>query len=112
MKPVTVYSNAEGIAMDHLQLLSGSLAGFIFAAGSWNMVVKAWRTKDLRSYSLGQLALNNIGNFFYWLYVVSLPFGPIYFMHAFYTLVSVLMLVWYCLYCRPALVAQSRPAKA
>ena len=90
--------------MEHLQLLSGSVAGFIFAAASWNMVVKAWRTKDLRSYSPGQLVLNNVGNLFYWLYVVSLPLGPIYFMHAFFTLVSLLMLAWYCLY-RPARAA-------
>jgi uncharacterized protein with PQ loop repeat len=97
--------------MDQIQMLAGSLAGLIFSAGSWNMLVKAWRTKDLRSYSPGQLILNNIGNLFYWLYVVSLPFGPIYFMHTFYTLVSVLMLVWYVLYCRPVSTAQSRAAE-
>ena len=98
--------------MDNIQLLSGSLAGLIFAAGSWNMVIKAWRTKDLRSYSLSQLVFNNVGNLFYWLYVASLPVGPIYFMHSFYTLVSILMLVWYLVYCRPIVRAQVRPAGA
>lgn len=84
--------------MEQLQIVAGSAAGLIFAAGSVDMVIKAWRTKDLRSYSLGQMVLNNVGNIFYWLYVVSLPFGPVYFMHGFFTLVSLLMLVWYFVY--------------
>jgi hypothetical protein len=84
--------------MEQVQLLAGSLAGLIFAAGSGSMVIKAWRTRNLASYSAGQLVLNNVGNLFYWLYVVSLPFGPIYFMHGFFTLVSLLMLIWYWLY--------------
>jgi hypothetical protein len=42
--------------------------------------------------------VNNIGNLFYWLYVISLPFGPIYFLHGFFTLVSLLMLIWYLAY--------------
>jgi len=84
--------------MEHIQVIAGSLAGLIFAAGSWNMLVKAWRTKDLRSYSLGQIVLNNIGNLFYWLYVASLPLGPIWFMHTFFTAASLLMLVWYLRY--------------
>jgi hypothetical protein len=84
--------------MEQLQMVAGSIAGLIFAAASWKMLVKAWRTKDLRSYSLGQMVLNNVGNLFYWLYVLSLPFGPIYFMHGFFTLVSLLMLTWYFAY--------------
>ena len=84
--------------MEQVQMIAGSVAGLIFAAASWNMLVKAWRTKDLRSYSLGQIVLNNVGNLFYWLYVVSLPLGPIYFMHGFFTLVSLLMLIWYLVY--------------
>ncbi len=84
--------------MAQVQMIAGSIAGFIFAAASFKMLVKAWRTKDLRSYSLGQIVLNNVGNLFYWLYVISLPPGPIYFMHAFFTLASLLMLVWYFIY--------------
>ncbi len=84
--------------MEQVQIIAGSIAGFIFAAASFNMLVKAWRTKDLSSYSLGQLVLNNVGNLFYWLYVASLPLGPIYFMHGFFTLASLLMLAWYFLY--------------
>ena len=84
--------------MEQVQIIAGSLAGFLFAAASWNMLVKAWQTKDLSSYSLGQIVLNNIGNLFYWLYVISLPIGPIWFMHAFFTLASLLMLIWYFIY--------------
>ena len=84
--------------MEEMQMVSGSVAGVIFAMGSLNMVIKAWQTKDLSSYSLGQMVLNNVGNLFYWLYVISLPIGPIYFMHGFFTIVSLLMLVWYFAY--------------
>ena len=84
--------------MEQVQIFAGSVAGLIFAAASWKMLVKAWRTKDLRSYSLGQIKLNNAGNLFYWVYVASLPFGPIWFMHAFFTLTSLLMLLWYFMY--------------
>jgi hypothetical protein len=84
--------------MQQIQVVAGSVAGFIFSAASWNMLVKAHRTKDLSSYSLGQIVLNNVGNLIYWLYVVSLPFGPIYFMHGFFTLASLLMLIWFYTY--------------
>ena len=84
--------------MQQIQTAAGSIAGLIFALGSVEMLVKAWRTKDLRSYSLRQLILNNIGNLFYWLYVVSLPIGPIYAMHGFFTFASLLILIWYLVY--------------
>ena len=84
--------------MEPAQMIAGSVAGLIFAAASWNMLVKAWRRKDLRSYSLGQIVLNNVGNLFYGFYVAGLPFGPIWLMHAFYTLASLLMLAWYFIY--------------
>jgi uncharacterized protein with PQ loop repeat len=84
--------------MEQMQMVAGSVAGLIFAAASWNMLLKAWRTKDLRSYSPGQIVLNNVGNLFYWLYIISLPFGPIWLMHAFFTVTSLLMLIWYVLY--------------
>lgn len=84
--------------MEQVPMVAGSVAGLIFAAASWNMLVKAWRTKDLRSYSLGQIVLNNVGNLFYWLYIISLPIGPIWFMHAFFTIASLLMLTWYFVY--------------
>lgn len=98
--------------MEQMQMLAGSVAGLIFAAGSVDMLVKAWRTKDLRSYSSGQMVLNNIGNLFYWLYVISLPFGPIYFMHSFSTFVSLLMLIWYFAYQREPEASKQIPEKS
>jgi uncharacterized protein with PQ loop repeat len=92
----------EAVGMMEIQVLAGSIAGMIFASGSMNMLLKAWRTKDIGSYSLGFILFNNIGNLVYWLYVISLPFGPIWLMHSFYTITMLLMLIWYVLYRKPA----------
>jgi hypothetical protein len=62
------------------------------------MVLKALRTKDLRSYSLSTLLLNNVGNVVHCVYVFSLPAGPIWLLHSFYLLTTGLMLVWYLRY--------------
>ena len=72
----------------------------IFTLSHIPMLVRAFRTKDLRSYSAANLVLANLGNMFHWLYVAYLPFGPIWFLHSFYTLVSALMLFWYLHYRR------------
>ena len=66
------------------------------------MLVRAYRTKNLRSYSAANLALTNLGNAFHWLYIVNLPLGPIWLLHSFYTLVSATMLFWYLRYRRVA----------
>jgi len=66
------------------------------------MLIRAFRTKDLRSYSAANLVLANLGNAFHWLYIAYLPFGPIWFLHSFYTLVSAMMLFWYLRYRRTA----------
>lgn len=84
--------------LEQIQVIAGSLAGFIFAAGSINMLFKSWQTKDLSSYSFGQMILNNVGNLIYWLYVISLPVGPIWLMHSFFTISSLIMLAWYIIY--------------
>ena len=78
-----------------LQLLAGSLSSLIFAAGALPMLVKARRTRDLRSYSGTNLALSNVGNAAHWIYVAGLPAGPIWFLHTFWTVASLLMLLWY-----------------
>jgi hypothetical protein len=62
------------------------------------MLLKAFKTKNMHSYSLGNILLNNVGNLIYWLYISSFPLGPIWVMHTFYTAASVLMLVWYLRY--------------
>lgn len=37
----------------------------------------------------------NIGNLVHWLYVISLPPGPVWVLHTFYTLASLVLLVLY-----------------
>jgi hypothetical protein len=62
------------------------------------MVVKASRTKDLRSYSLGNMLLANLGNLIYAVYVLHLPPGPVWVLHAFHLVTTGLMLYWYVRY--------------
>lgn len=78
-----------------IALLAGTISSTLFTASHIPMVVRALTTKDLRSYSLSNLSLINLGNLFYWPYVASLPPGPIWFLHSFYTLVSAGMLLLY-----------------
>ena len=76
-------------------LIAGTISTIIFATSHVPMLVQAIRTRDLRSYSATNLALVNLGNAVHWLYIQSLPPGPIWFLHGFYTLVSVVMLLLY-----------------
>jgi uncharacterized protein with PQ loop repeat len=81
-----------------VQIVAGSVSSFFFVSSNLPMLLKAFRTKNLHSYSLSNIVLNNIGNLLYWLYVGSLPVGPIWFMHTFYTITTLLMLVGYLRY--------------
>ena len=81
-----------------VQLLAGSVSSLLFISSNLPMLWKVYKTKNLRSYSLGHILLNNVGNIIYWLYISSLPAGPIWLMHTFYTLASILMLVGYIRY--------------
>ena len=78
-----------------LPVLAGSVSTAIFIASTLPMLVKARRTKDLASYSLGNILLANIGNLIYAVYVVSLPFGPVWALHGFHLGATGLMLFWY-----------------
>lgn len=82
----------------YLQIAAGSVASLIFIVGTLPMLWKAARTKDLKSYSLANLVMMNTGNLLYWLYVSSLPIGPIWLLHGFSTISTLLMLVWYFRY--------------
>jgi uncharacterized protein with PQ loop repeat len=84
--------------MHHLSLLAGMISSSIFTLSHVPMLVRAYRTRDLRSYSPANLVLSNLGNLIHWLYIVNLPFGPIWFLHSFYTLVTGVMLFWYLRY--------------
>ena len=78
-----------------LAVFAGILSTGLFAMSYLPMLVKAARTRDLSSYSFGNLAITNAGNALYSVYVFSLPVGPIWFLHTFYLVASALMLVWF-----------------
>jgi hypothetical protein len=84
--------------MNSVAVIAGSISTVLFVVSALPMLYKAARTRDLGSYSLGYLALANIGNGFYAVYVFSMPVGPIWALHSFYMLSSALMLVWYLRY--------------
>jgi uncharacterized protein with PQ loop repeat len=83
-----------------LALLAGTLSTLMFVSSNFPMLLKAFKTQDLRSYSLTHIALSNLGNLIHWLYVASLPVGPIWFLHGFFTVTTALMLVCYLRYQR------------
>jgi uncharacterized protein with PQ loop repeat len=96
-----------------LPILAGATSTVIFALSTLPMLVKAARTKDLASYSLGNILLSNLGNVVHSVYVYHLPAGPIWVLHTFYLISSALMLLWYVRYTaarshRPAGVGHPR----
>ncbi|MEV7605299.1 hypothetical protein AB0N65_07650 [Paenarthrobacter sp. NPDC089322] len=78
----------------NIPLLAGTVSTVLFAASMFPMLMKAVRTKDLASYSLGNIALTNIANAVHSVYVFDLPAGPVWLLHSFYVVASALMLVW------------------
>lgn len=84
--------------MNGIAVLAGSVSTALFVVSALPMLYKAARTRDLGSYSLGNLLLANVGNGFYAIYVFSMPVGPIWALHSFYMLSSALMLCWYLRY--------------
>ncbi len=93
-----------------LPLLAGSVSTAVFVASALPMLVKAARTKDLGSYSVGNLVLANVGNLVYAVYVFSLPAGPIWALHSFYLVSSFAMLVMWLNYRRRLRVPLRRSA--
>ncbi|MFF2554772.1 hypothetical protein ACFVUS_27475 [Nocardia sp. NPDC058058] len=79
-------------------VIAGAVASAVFASSTLPMLVKARRTRDVRSYSPANIALANIGNLVYMVYVLDLPPGPIWALHLFHTISSALMLIWYLRY--------------
>ena len=59
------------------------------------MLVKAFRTKYLGSYSFGNVLMSNDGNLIYSIYVVDVPSGPIWFSQGYNWLSTGLPLIWY-----------------
>ena len=93
-----------------LPIIAGTISTIVFAVSTLPMLLKAFRTKDLRSYSLGNIALANAGNAVHSLYVYSLPPGPIWLLHGFYVVTTGLMLLWYLRYERSPRRAPDRRA--
>jgi hypothetical protein len=81
-----------------LQAFAGFTSTTMFVSSNLPMLLKAYKTKNLKSYSLGHIVLGNLGNLVYWLYVVSLPFGPVWILQGFFTISAALMLFWYLRY--------------
>lgn len=81
-----------------LPVIAGTVSTVIFALSTWPMLLKAFQTKDLKSYSLGNILLSNVGNVIHSIYVFHLPAGPIWLLHGFYLVTTALMLVWYLRY--------------
>jgi uncharacterized protein with PQ loop repeat len=92
-----------------LPLLAGSVSTAIFVFSTLPMLVKAGRTKDLASYSLGNIVLANVGNLIYAVYVLSLPLGPIWALHGFHLGATGLMLFWYLRHARQRRPRRARP---
>jgi uncharacterized protein with PQ loop repeat len=82
----------------NLPVLAGTVSTVLFAVGMLPMLLKAARTKDLASYSLGNLLLSNVANAVHSIYVFNLPAGPIWVLHLAYVLASALMLAWWLRY--------------
>ena len=82
----------------NLPTIAGFVSTALFTLGTLPMLTKAFRTKDLASYSLGNILMSNVGNILYAIYVIHLPLGPIWFLHAYNSLSTGLMLVWYLKY--------------
>jgi uncharacterized protein with PQ loop repeat len=81
-----------------LPVIAGTTSTIIFALSTLPMLVKAFQTKDLGSYSLGNILLANAGNVIHSVYVFHLPAGPIWLLHTFYLVTTGLMLIWYLRY--------------
>lgn len=82
----------------NLPVLAGTISTVLFAVSMMPMLIKAARTKDLASYSLGNLLMSNVANIVHSVYVYSLPAGPIWLLHLSYVVASALMLVWWLRY--------------
>ncbi len=82
----------------NLPVMAGVISTVIFAVSTLPMLVKAARTKDLGSYSLGNILLANVGNLIHSVYVFNLPAGPVWVLHTFYLVQTGLMLIWYVRY--------------
>jgi len=85
----------------NVPVIAGTISTGIFAVSTMPMVLKAARTRDLSSYSGGNLLLSNLGNILYAIYVFSMPMGPAWALYGFNLTVSATMLVYWLQYRTP-----------
>ena len=85
----------------NVPVIAGTISTGIFAVSTMPMVLKAARTRDLSSYSGGNLLLSNLGNVLYAIYVFSMPMGPAWALYGFNLTVSATMLVYWLQYRTP-----------
>ena len=86
------------MSMQDAGVVAGTLSTTLFVFSYLPMLVKAAKTRDLRSYSAGNLVVANIGNVVHSVYVFTLPAGPLWLLHSFYVVSSALMLFWWWRY--------------
>lgn len=86
------------MSIEQLQVIAGMTSTVIFISSNLPMLYKAFRTREMGSYSFAQITLSNVGNVIYWLYIVGLPVGPVWVLHGFFTLATALMLIFYLRY--------------
>ena len=79
-------------------VIAGFTSTILFAISTLPMLARAYRTKDLHSYSIGNILIANGGNLVHSVYVYSLPAGPIWLLHTFHLITTGLMLGWYLRY--------------
>jgi uncharacterized protein with PQ loop repeat len=95
-----------------LPVLAGSVSTVLFVASTLPMLVKAARTRDLGSYSVGNLVLANVANVVHSFYVFNLPVGPIWALHSFYLVTSFTMLIMWLNYCRRLRLCRQPPVSS
>ena len=83
-----------------LQLAAGSISSLLFATSVFPMLLKVYKSHDMRSYSFGNIVMTNIANAVHWVYIGSLPFGPIWLLHGFFTVTALVLLFSYLCYAR------------
>lgn len=83
-----------------VQIIAGMASTLLYVSSTLPMLSRAFRTRDLASYSFAHIMLTNVGNWVYWLYVASLPVGPIWLLHGFNTTAAGLMLIMYLRYAK------------
>lgn len=86
------------MSFDQMSIIAGTISSLMFAGGTLPMLIKAHKTHNLGSYSFSSIAMNVCGNAIHWVYIAGLPMGPIWFLHTFYTVSTILMLAWYVRY--------------